>query len=51
MTDGGAEEAPRMQRLYDKIWVLAALAFLFWLVSYVLWGYLDIIGIPGGLAG
>ncbi|MFT4921449.1 MAG: hypothetical protein ACI8XM_000646 [Haloarculaceae archaeon] len=47
MTDGSAEEIPRMQRLYDKIWLLAVAAFLFWLVSYVLWGILDIISVPG----
>lgn len=51
MTDGNATEAPVMQRLYNRIWVLAVAAFLFWLVAYVLWGYLDIISIPGVIAG
>lgn len=40
-------EAPLMQRLYDKIWLLAVAAFVFWLVTYVLWGFLDIVSVPG----
>jgi hypothetical protein len=38
---------PLMQRLYDKIWLLAVVAFLFWLVTYIIWGYLDIFSVPG----
>lgn len=41
------EESPLMQRLYDRIWLLAVAAFVFWLVTYVLWGYLDIVSVPG----
>jgi|GEM_PF-468705 len=40
-------DAPFMQRLYDRIWLLALLAVLFWAVSYLLWGWLDIVSIPG----
>lgn len=47
MADDSMGEPPLIQRLYDKIWLLAVVAFLFWLVSYVLWGYLDIVSIPG----
>ncbi|WP_254529714.1 hypothetical protein [Natrinema gelatinilyticum] len=47
MTNDISGEVPLMQRLYDKIWLLAVVAFLFWLVTYVLWGYLDIFSVPG----
>jgi len=40
-------DAPFMQRLYDRIWLLALLAVLFWAVSYLVWGWLDILSIPG----
>ena len=36
-----------MQRLYDRIWLLALAAVLFWAVSYLLWGILDIVSVPG----
>lgn len=38
-------DAPFMQRLYDRIWLLAAVAMLFFLVSYVGWGLLDVLTI------
>lgn len=47
MTDENTADIPLMQRLYDKIWLLALAAFLFWVVTYVLWGFLDIISVPG----
>lgn len=39
-----------MQRLFDKIWLLAVAAFLFWIVAYLLWGFLDIMSVPGVIA-
>lgn len=39
---------PLMQRLYDRIWLIAVLAILVWAVTYVLWGYVDIWTIPAG---
>ena len=47
MAEDSMGEPPLIQRLYDNIWLLAVVAFLFWLVTYVLWGYLDIMSIPG----
>lgn len=41
----GSDEAPLMQRLYDRIWVLAAAALLFFVVSYVVWGLVDILSV------
>lgn len=40
------ESTPLMQRLYNRIWLLAAAAMLFFLLSYVGWGLLDIASIP-----
>lgn len=41
----GSGEAPLMQRLYDRIWLLAAAALLFFSVSYVAWGLVDILSV------
>lgn len=35
-------EPPLLQRLYDNIWLLAAAGLLFFFLSYVLWGFVDI---------
>jgi len=35
-----------MQRLYDRIWLLAAAAVLFFVVVYVGWGLVDILSVP-----
>lgn len=35
-----------MQRLYNRIWLLAALALVFFLVVYVGWGMADILSLP-----
>ncbi len=37
-----------MQRLYDRIWLLAAAALTFFLLSYVVWGWMDVFSIPAG---
>ncbi len=42
-------DPPLLQRLYDKIWLLALLAVLFWALTYLVWGWLDIISIPMGV--
>lgn len=39
-------DIPAMQRLYNRIWLLAAAAVLFFLVAYVGWGLLDILSLP-----
>ncbi len=50
MSDRGAADQPMMQRLYDRIWLLALAALLFWALSYVVWGLLDIFSVPMGVA-
>ena len=42
------DEIPFMQRLYDKVWLLAAAALLFFALSYVAWGLIDIYTVPAG---
>jgi len=39
-------DAPFMQRLYDRIWLLAAAAIVFFAVAYVGWGALDVLTLP-----
>jgi len=41
-------QKPMMQRLYDRVWLLAILALLFWAVTYLVWGLIDIFSIPSG---
>jgi hypothetical protein len=41
-----SDEIPMMQRLYNRIWLLAAAAMLFFLVVYVGWGLMDILSVP-----
>jgi hypothetical protein len=41
-----SEEIPMMQRLYNRIWLLAAAAMLFFAVIYVGWGLMDILTVP-----
>lgn len=41
--DDANEGPPFMQRLYDRIWLLALLAMVFWTLSYVGWGAFDIV--------
>jgi hypothetical protein len=42
------DEKPLLQRLYDRIWLLALAALLFWTLTYVVWGLLDIFSVPAG---
>lgn len=39
---------PWPQQLYDSIWLLAAAAILFFVLSYVVWGLVDILTVPIG---
>lgn len=48
MSADTADDPPLLQRLYDRIWLLAVLAVLFWAISYIVWGYVDIWTIPPG---
>lgn len=43
-------DPPFAQRLYDRIWLLALAALVFWALGYVLWGIIDIVSVPAGVA-
>lgn len=46
---GAGEPAPRvpaMQDLYDNIWVLFLVSLLIVLVSYIIWGLIDMLSRP-----
>jgi hypothetical protein len=40
------DDVPLMQQLYNRIWLLALAAILFFAVVYVGWGLLDILSVP-----
>lgn len=46
-TDTGDDE-PWPQRLLDKIWLLALAAIIYFTVSYIVWGMVDLATIPPG---
>lgn len=37
-----------MQRLYNRIWLLAAVSTVFFYVVYLVWALVDIAAVPGG---
>ena len=41
-----AEHSPMMQRLYNRIWLLAVAAMVFFIIVYVGWGLLDLTTLP-----
>lgn len=47
-TDSQSEDVPWPQRLLDSIWLLALAAILYWVLSYIVWGLIDIFGVPMG---
>jgi hypothetical protein len=42
------ESPPVMQQLFDSIWLLAGAAILFFTLSYIVWGFIDLLTIPLG---
>ena len=50
MASSDPTEAPLLQRLYDRIWLLALAALVFWALSYVVWGLFDVLSVPGMIA-
>lgn len=42
------DETPLPQQLLDSEWILALAAILYFTVSYVIWGLVDIMSVPGG---
>jgi len=43
---GSVDTPPWPQQLIDSIWVLALSAVLFFVLSYVVWGFVDLLSIP-----
>lgn len=43
-----AQEIPWQQRLFDSVWVLALAAVIFFFLSYVIWGLIDLLNVPTG---
>ena len=35
-----------MQRLYNKVWLLALAGILFFFITYLGWGLIDILSVP-----
>lgn len=48
MTTEQTDDPPLMQRLYDRIWLLAIASLLFFYVTYLLWGVSDWAAVPAG---
>lgn len=48
MSSHTTDNVPLMQRLYNRIWLIAAAAMLFFIVVYVGWGIMDILSVPMG---
>lgn len=44
----GSSDAPWQQQLLDSEWLLAGAALLYFLLSYVVWGIIDILTVPSG---
>lgn len=49
-TDAGesTNEAPWPQQLLDSEWLLALAAVLFFTLSYIVWGLIDLLTVPPG---
>lgn len=46
-TEDRAEDAPWQRELLDSEWLLAGAALLFFVLSYVVWGLIDLLTVPG----
>lgn len=46
--DGSGSSIPWQQRFYQNIWLWALAAILFWFLSYVVWGWVDLMLLPDG---
>ncbi|MDY6779550.1 MAG: hypothetical protein SV760_03175 [Halobacteria archaeon] len=42
------DDVPWQQKLYESVWLLAGLAIVYFVLSYVVWGTVDILTTPGG---
>lgn len=53
MTDHDLEQSnpeprPWQQQLYDSVWLIAGVAIVFFVLSYVVWGLVDILTVAAG---
>lgn len=46
--DSSPEEPPVIQQIFDSIWLLAGVAIVFFVLSYIVWGMVDLLTIPMG---
>ncbi len=42
------QPAPWLQQIYDNPWLLAGAAIVFFVLSYIVWGVIDLLTIPAG---
>lgn len=42
------DDEPIMQKIFDSIWLLAGVAIVFFVLSYIVWGMVDLLTIPMG---
>lgn len=47
-TDGKPPDPPIAQQLLDSEWLLALAAVLFFTLSYIVWGLVDLLSVPAG---
>jgi hypothetical protein len=47
-TESSTEDVPVIQQIFDSIWLLAGVAIVFFVLSYLVWGMVDLITIPMG---
>lgn len=46
MSRQNTDDIPVLQQIYNRIWLLAILALIFFFVTYVGWGLVDILSVP-----
>lgn len=46
--ESGKEPTPWPQKVLDSVWLLALAAMVFFFLSYVLWGLIDLRAVPPG---
>lgn len=47
-TETAPEDIPVMQQIFDSVWLLAGVAIVFFVLSYIVWGMVDLLTIPMG---
>lgn len=47
-SENSSTDRPWQQQIYDSVWLLAGAAIVFFVLSYMVWGLVDILTIPAG---